>query len=223
MSVPARSYEVEIVGVMKDAKFNDPWQDRWPVAFLPLAQGDGPESYAGSLEVRTAGDPSRLAGAVREVVRGVYKNLPVTSIRTLGDQVDGALRTERLIARLSGVFGILALLLAAIGLHGVLAYAVSRRTHEIGILVALGARPGSVTGMVLREAMPLVGAGVAIGGAAATAAGRIVSAQLYGLDGADPLTVGGAIVFLCVVAVLAAAVPARAASRVDPMTALRRE
>ncbi|HXY40081.1 MAG TPA: ABC transporter permease, partial [Vicinamibacteria bacterium] len=223
MDVPARSYEVEIVGVMRDSKFNQPRQERWPVAFLPLAQADGPTAYAGYLEVRATGEPSALGGSLRRLIREVDAGLPVTTVRPLREQVDEALGTERMVASLSGAFSLLALLLACIGLQGVLAYAVGRRTSEIGIRMALGARQGGILWMVLREAWLLVGGGIAIGAVAAIAATRLVKSQLYEVGATDPATVGAAIVALFAVATMAALVPARKASRVDPVVALRRE
>jgi predicted permease len=223
MDTPAKAFEVEIVGVVKNFKFNDPRQDYWPVAFLPLAQAEGPESYASYLEIRTTTDPGSMAGAVRRVIQEVDKNLPVTSITTLSEQVNESLNKEHLIARLSSFFGILALVLACVGLYGVLAYGVARRTNEIGIRMALGADQMRVLWMVLRESLALVGVGVAVGLLMAIAATRFISTQLYGVKPTDPATITAVTIVLAAVAVLAGYIPARRATKVDPMVALRYE
>jgi predicted permease len=223
LDTPAKAYEIEIVGVVKNFKFNDPWQDYWPVAFLPLAQEEGPASYAAYLEVRTTLDPTSMAGSVRRAMQDVDKNLPVTSLRTLSKQVDAALNQEHLIARLSSFFGILALVLACVGLYGVLACAVARRTNEIGIRMALGADPRQVLWMVLREALALVGVGVALGLPLAFAATRFISSQLYGVKPTDPATIAAVTMGLGAIAVFAGYIPARRATKVDPMAALRYE
>ncbi len=223
MDVPAKAFEIEIVGVVKNFKFNDPRQDYWPVAFLPLAQAEGPASYAAYLEIRTTADSTSTAGSVRRVIQDVDKNLPVTSIHTLSEQVKDRLNKEYLIARLSSLFGILALVLACVGLYGVQAYGVARRTNEIGIRMALGAHRRRVLWMVLRESLALVGIGVAIGLPMAFAATRLISSQLYGVNPTDPSTMTAATVLLAAIAVFAGYIPARRATKVDPMVALRYE
>ena len=223
MDIPAKSYEVEIVGVVKNFKFNDSWQDYWPVALLPLAQAEGPESYAAYLEIRTTTEPTSIAGSVRSAIRDVDKNLPVTNLGTLSEQVEGRLNKEHLIARLSSFFGILALVLACVGLYGVLAYGVARRTNEIGIRMALGADRRRVLWMVLRESLALVGVGVALGLAMAFAATRFISSQLYGVKPTDPVTITAVTIGLATIAVFAGYIPARRATKVDPIVALRYE
>jgi len=223
MNVPAKTYEVEIVGVVKDFKFDSPWQEYSPMALLPLAQTEGPASYAANIELRTSADPTSIAGTVRRAVQDVDKNLPVTSIRTLREQVSESLNREDMIARLSSFFGFLALGLACVGLYGLLAYQVTRRTNEIGIRMALGASQKQVLWIVLRESLALLGAGIAGGLLMAFAATRFISSQLYGVKATDPLTITAATVVLAAVAVLAGYIPARRATKVDPMTALRYE
>jgi predicted permease len=223
MNVPAKTYEVEIVGLVKDFKFDNPWQEYSPMALLPLAQTEGPASYAAYLELRTSADPTSIAGTVRRAVQDVDKNLPVTSIRTLREQVSESLNREDMIARLSSFFGFLALGLACVGLYGLLAYQVTRRTNEIGIRMALGASQKQVLWIVLRESLALLGAGIAGGLLMAFAATRFISSQLYGVKATDPLTITAATVVLAAVAVLAGYIPARRATKVDPMTALRYE
>jgi ABC-type antimicrobial peptide transport system permease subunit len=160
---------------------------------------------------------------VRRVIQDVDKNLPVTSIHTLSEQVKDRLNKEYLIARLSSLFGILALVLACVGLYGVQAYGVARRTNEIGIRMALGAHRRRVLWMILRESLALVGIGVAIGLPMAFAATRLISSQLYGVNPTDPSTMTAATVVLAAIAVFAGYIPARRATRVDPMVALRYE
>ena len=221
---PPKAYEVEIVGVVKDFKFNDPRQEFWPVTFMPLVQASMPPArFAAYLEVRTAAEPTGMASAIRQAVQAVDKNLPVTGIRTLSEQIGESLNRERLIARLSTFFGLLALLLACVGLYGVVAYAVARRTSEIGIRMALGARQRDILGMVLREALLLVALGAAAGLLAALGLSRFVASQLYGINPSDPRTLALAAGLLLAVAAVAGYIPARRASRVQPMAALRME
>ena len=149
--------------------------------------------------------------------------MPVFQMQTLEEQLDQTLLTERLIAMLSAGFGALATLLASIGLYGVMAFVVARRTKEIGVRMALGARPGSVVWLVMKEVLLLVGIGLAVGVPAAIALGRFVSTQLYGVKAQDPWVAGIAIVLLAGVAALAGLIPARRASRIDPLIALRYE
>jgi ABC-type antimicrobial peptide transport system permease subunit len=169
------------------------------------------------------GDPSRIVAAVRQAVQAVDKNLPVTHLKTLATQVDESLMQERLIGTLSGFFGLLSLALAAIGLYGLMAYAVSQRTHEIGIRMALGGQRRDVLWLVLKEALRLVLIGMSIGLFAALAASRLIANQLFGLTPSDPKTFALASLLLVAVAAFAGYLPAKRASKVDPMVALRYE
>jgi ABC-type antimicrobial peptide transport system permease subunit len=153
----------------------------------------------------------------------INDKIPVFGITTLNDQLHQNLNQERLIAQLVSFFGALALILACIGLYGVMAHGVARRTNEIGIRMALGARGGNIVWMVLRETLYLVLAGLVLGVPAALMGARLISTQLFGLSSADPLTLVGAAVVLAVVAMLAGYLPARRASRVNPLSALRYE
>jgi macrolide transport system ATP-binding/permease protein len=173
--------------------------------------------------VRTAGDPLGVAPAVKRVLREADGNIMVSKTTTLARRVDDTLILETMLAELSGVFGVLALLLACVGLYGTMSYAMARRTSEIGIRMALGARRGEMLWMVLRETLLLVVMGVAIGLPAAMAATRWLQHYLFELKPTDPATIGGAILILAAIAMFAGYLPARRAARVDPMTALRYE
>jgi ABC-type antimicrobial peptide transport system permease subunit len=173
--------------------------------------------------VRTAGDPARSMEMVRQAVREADFNLPAVKIKTVEMRIRESLYTERLIAILSSAFGILATLLAAIGLYGVIAYSVARRTGEIGVRMALGAVPADVLRLILFGAVRLAAAGIVVGLAAALAGGRLVESQLFGIKAADPVVCAGATVLLGLVALIAAAVPAWRAARIDPVVALKYE
>ena len=214
------SGSVEIVGVLRDAKYNGVRDAAVPTRYTPFAQGF---QGTGTFEVRTAGDPLTTLGAVRDTVRKVDPTLPLTNVRTQLEELEGRFLQEKVFARAYTLFGGLALLVASIGLFGVMSYSVARRTNEIGIRMTLGARTRDVTSLVMRESLVLVAAGVAIGVGAAIAAGRLVASLLFGLTPTDPLAMAGAIVVMLLVSALAAYLPARRASKVDPMVALRCE
>jgi predicted permease len=212
---------VEIVGVVQDAKYTSMRGEPPLTAYAPVSQrGELGETY---FEVRTAGDPPLLIPSVRRAVAEVDRSLALSDVKTQDQQIDEALVQEKLTARLASFFGTLALALAAIGLYGTLTYTVGRRTNEIGVRVALGASRKQILKMVLREAFALVLIGILLGLPLALAAGRLVASQLYGLKTSDPLTLSAAIGLLAAVASLAAYLPARRASNVDPMVALRYE
>jgi ABC-type antimicrobial peptide transport system permease subunit len=164
-----------------------------------------------------------IAPAVRTAVREIDPNLPVFNLRTQQEQIDRLFNQERLFARLCSFFGALALLLAAVGLYGLMSYAVVRRTGEIGLRMALGALPSHVLGMIVRESMGLVVLGVLIGIGAAWGATRWISSMLFGLSANDPLTYVVVATLLVMVAIVACLLPARRASKVEPMKALRTE
>jgi len=173
--------------------------------------------------VRATGDAGALVAAIRHEVRSLDPNLPVFNVKTFADQINESISRERLIALLSGFFSLFALLLAALGLYGVMAYAVTRRTREIGVRMALGARAGDVLRLVLRETLLLVSIGIAIGLPVALAAARLIKGWLFGLTANDPLTITMAILALLAIAALAGFLPARRAARVNPIIALRCE
>src|SRR5262245_39538840 len=210
--------ESEIVGVVKDTKQRSLRERAQPTIYPPdFGQRDT------TFQLRTVADPTRLIAAVRQAAREIDANLPLYNIKTLATQVDESLVQERLIGTLSSFFGLLSLLLAGIGLYGILAYAVSQRTREIGIRIALGARPGAVLRMVLRQGLILTLLGVGIGLAASLGATRLLESQLFGVTPTDPVTFVVAPILLLTVALLAGLVPARRATNVDPLIAIRQE
>jgi ABC-type antimicrobial peptide transport system permease subunit len=216
----------QIIGVVKDSRYGNPRGEPQPIIYTTFLQtGTGRGQMV--LHVRVTGDPGLLVPRIREEVLRVDPTLPVFEVRTLSQEMDAALIQERLIATLSSLFGVLALLLASVGLYGLLAFGVVQRTGEVGIRMALGAGRGDVIWMILREALVLVLLGVAIGVPAAFAVARLagsrISGLLFGLTATDPITIVVATGLLGLVAAVAAYLPARRASRVDPMVALRSE
>jgi predicted permease len=213
------SDKTEIVGVIRDTKY-DSLRDAAPATlYAPIRAG----MRALTVMVRTATDPAGLTETVRSAMQQIDPDVPMTGITTQSAQVEGRFSQERLFAIAYSLFGALALLLACIGLFGLMSYSVSRRTNEIGIRMALGAQRASVVGMVLRESMLLVAIGIVIGLAGAIAGGRFVESVLFGLSTTDTLTMTAAIGSIIVVSLAAGYLPARRAARVDPMVALRYE
>ncbi|MBZ5552858.1 MAG: ABC transporter permease [Acidobacteriia bacterium] len=211
----------EIVGVVKDAKFWNLREGSRPTEFQLL--GQLPENRPFVLHVRTTGNPSTVTASIRQVIQSIDRNLVLYDVRTMTDQVNQTLRHERMFATLSMLFGVMALGMACIGLYGVATYSVARRTSEIGLRMALGARRRDVLWMVLKETLSLVAFGAAIGTPVALACSRFVRSLLFGLTPADPATIAFSILVLVSVATLASFLPAWRASRVDPMVALRHE
>ena len=210
----------EIIGVVGDAKYLDLRENIPPTLYLHGFQHD---AVPGQFAIRTAGDPLRVADAAREQIRLVAPSVPITSIRTLTEQLDASIVRERLLGVLSGFFAAVALVLAAVGLYGVMAYSVSQRTGEIGIRMALGARPLQLCDMVLREALVLIGTGLAAGLCGALLLSRSLAALLFGLTPRDPHTVWAVVILMVLTGLAAAFLPARRAAHVDPTTALRME
>lgn len=214
------SEEIEIIGVARDAKYSSLDEAPMPMAYYPRAQNI---QYLNNFEVSVSSPPETVIPAIRRAIKEVNRNLPIDEVATLSEHLDRSLVQQRLIARLSTFFGLTALLLACIGLYGILSYSVARRTGEIGIRMALGARRQDVVWVVLREALALVLIGIIIGLLAALFATQTASSLLFGLRPTDPLTIAAATLLLVAVATSAGYLPARRAARVDPMMALRDE
>jgi len=221
---------IEIVGVVRDAKYQALGEKTQAMAFMSLLQDPfgkhhdlAPYVYGNDLEIRVAGEPGAAAQQVRRAIASGDRNIPVVSTTTLADLVSDSAHDARLIAQLSSLFGLLAVLLAAIGLYGVMAYDVMRRTGEIGIRMALGAEAGRVLWMVMSESLLVVALGIALGVPAALGLGRLVSSQLFDLSPGDPVTLIIATLLLIVTSALASYIPARRAAKVDPMVSLRYE
>ena len=211
---------LEVVGVVKDAKYMDLNEKQMPAAFYPYSQHPG---FLYTLIARYSGDPASLAQAIGTTIHNIDPNLPVGEFSTLARLVDDSVLNHRLVAQLCTFFGVLASLLASIGIYGLMSYGVTRRTSEFGVRLALGAHRRHVVWIVLRETLVLVLLGIALGLAAAPAIGRIVASFLFGLKFYDPMSIGFAVLSMIAVAMLAGYIPARRAAKVDPMIALRYE
>lgn len=234
LDMPENAATFRIVGVVHDAKFAS-WrlsQPAWPTFYVPLAQIvdyknpmmqrlEESSHFIGGILLRTSVPPGALEPVVRKVFAELDPNLTLISVRTLQEQVEMSFDQQRAVASLAGLFGIVALLLAAVGLYGVTAYGVAQRTNEIGIRMALGANRGKVVGLILRGASLRVLAGLLIGVPLAIGAGRLISAQLYGVASWDPLALSVAAATLALCAFFAAIIPARRAASISPLDALR--
>jgi predicted permease len=211
---------LEIVGEVRDIKVHDLRETSTPMLYVPMWQAaEGGTTF----EVRTAMDPAKAATAVLGAVKSVNSRLPIYSVKTLGDQLDDSLVQEHLVASLSGTFGFMALLLTSIGLYGLMAFAVNRRTSEIGIRMALGAERNRIARMIVGVTMTLVGIGIALGLPAAMLSSRLIANQLFGLSAGDPLTFTAVCLLLALIAITSSYLPARRAASIEPMRALRSE
>jgi predicted permease len=217
---PEENATMEIVGIVRDVKYNSVRDEVPPTMYVPYAQTRGGGVM---LEVRTAGDPVSAMGGIREAVRRIDPNLPIMDMWTQMEQIERRFLQEKLFAQANAFFGGLAVVLAAVGLFGLMSYSVARRTNEIGIRMALGARSQDVLRLVMWESMTLVVVGIVIGLGVALGTSRLVETLLFGLAPTDVFSIATAILVMIVVSTLAGYLPARRASRVDPMVALHQE
>jgi predicted permease len=225
------SGDFEIVGVVEDTKYQEARKPAYPTFFMPFLQMiKDPKlaftvssHYVGDIELRVAGKPESLEAEVRGTLADINPNLTVLDMMSLSEQLSRNFNQERLVARLTELYGLLALVLACVGLYGVTAYSVARRTSEIGIRMALGASRSNVLGLVLRGAAVQLGLGLVVGVPLALAGGRLLSSQLYGVRSDDPMILGTAVAVLAASALLAAFFPARRAASIEPIQALRVE
>lgn len=211
---------LEVVGVVRDIKYESLSESPLYFAYRPLGQRYQP---AMTVHLRVVGDPAAAIGQLRSEVKALDPNLPLTDVKTMAEHMRLPLAPAKLFVSLTGGFAVLTVMLAAIGLYGVMAYLVSTRTHEIGIRMALGAQTSGIHRLILGQGMSLAISGIAIGLMAAFAFTRILSSLLYGVSATDPATFFGVAIGLAIVALLACYVPARRASKVDPLVALRYE
>ena len=221
-SGPNSKLDIEIVGLVQNAKYSEVKRDTPPVFFIPYRQEEKVFGFT-TFYVRTSTDPDAFLANIPKVVSGIDPNLPVEDLRTLPEQVRQNVFLDRMISVLSAAFAMLATLLAAIGLYGVLAYTVSQRTREIGLRMALGADASRVRSMIFRQVALMTAIGGAIGLSAAVGVGRLAQSQLFQLTGYDPAVLGTSAVALTLVALAAGFIPAHRAAQVDPMHALRYE
>ncbi len=209
-----------IVGVVRGTRVEGLTDEPYSQTYVPFAQAG--RSFATVL-LRTRGDPLQLAGTVREAVRRLDPSIPVYDVKTMEQRTREAIVQPRISTVLLVVFATIALLLAAVGIYGLISYTVAQRTSEIGVRMALGAQPADVLRLMVREGMTPVLIGIMVGVCGAWAAARLIRGLLYGVSATDPLTFAVVALFLAAVALLAAYLPARRATRVDPMIALRSE
>jgi predicted permease len=227
--------DYEIVGIVADAKYNNPRDPVRTMYFRPMTQlnttfkersamtGEKGSMFPNSMTIRFAGDAAGLESLVRRTLANINPNLTILDFKSLDYQVAGNFVEERLISRLTVLFGLLALVLASVGLYGITAYSVARRTAEIGLRMALGANRSDVVALVLRGAALQVGIGLAIGIPVALLGGHLMASQLYGVRTYDPLTLAIAVAVLAAFAGVAGFIPARRAASIEPMNALRTE
>ena len=212
-----------IIGVVGDVKHYGLNLPELPAFYNTFKQQDQPWKRWTYLAVRADGNTGSLGGQVKNQIWSVDKQIPVTKLRTMTDVMAASLAAQRFNMTLMGIFAAVALLLAAIGIYGVISYSVTQRTHEIGVRMALGAESGDVLSTVLRQGLQLAGMGVGLGIGAALALTRVMSSLLFGVSATDPVIFAGISIILTGVALGATFIPARRATKVDPMIALRYE
>jgi ABC-type antimicrobial peptide transport system permease subunit len=213
--------DIEIVGVVRDSLYSDLQNERFPVFYMPYRQND--RLGALNIYVRTGMDSDQFSALIRREVAALDSNIPISNMKSMRAQIADNIFGERIISMFSGTFAGLATILAAIGLYGVLANAVARRTREIGIRMALGAGSAQVRKLVMQEVGLMLAIGAAIGLAGAIGLGRFLESMLYGVKAKDPFVIAGSTLLLAIIALVAGYLPARRATRVDPMIALRYE
>jgi predicted permease len=219
---PDHPGEMEVIGIVKDAKYTALNEGTLMGAYFPCTQAVG---FYGNMAVRYAPGANRreIVSRTRAAIAEINPNILVNSVTTLEEQVDGSIAAQSLIARLSSFFGIVAVFLACIGIYGLLSYSVARRTSELGIRVALGARSGSLLWMILRESLILLAIGLTVGASVAVGSTRILKSLLYELNPLDPMAMAVALAVVAVMTLAAAWLPAHRATRIEPMQALRTE
>jgi predicted permease len=213
---------IEVVGVCGDTRYWSLKEDPSGVFYQPYLQTPNLD-FGATYEIRTSLSPGAIVPSLRKAVQAIDPDLPLQDIRTQQEQIDASMQQERIIAALTASFGMLALVLACVGVYGVMAYSVAQRTSEIGIRMALGALPRQVLTMVLREGAWISAAGIACGIGASIFAARLVQSLLYGLKANDLVVFAGAALLLLLVGLAASWIPARRAAAVEPMQALRQE
>jgi predicted permease len=212
--------DTEIVGVARDTRYASVREETPRFWYMPYEQVDWKAADL-TLHIRTAADPNTIIPALRDAIQTIDNNIAVDRVITVESLVEDHLSTERLVATLSSFFGLLAALLASVGLYGVMAYTTARRRREIGVRLALGAEPARVRRLVLRGAMAQAAAGIAVGLPTALGATRLIESQLFGVEPTDPWTIVVATALLTIVALIAGYLPAHRASRVNPAIVLR--
>ena len=217
---PANKNDREVVGIVKDVKFGGLQEDPETLDYIPYTQR---KDYLSDFEVRYTGDLNSVSAAVQRTIHDVSHTLPITRVTTLDEQVGRSITNQRLVAQLSAFFGLLAVFLCCIGIYGLMSYVVARRTNEIGIRMALGAERSNVRWLVMREVLVLVAIGVAAGVPVVLAGNKLVSNMLFGVKGTDPMSLVLAVAAMLLVAMTAGYMPARRASRIEPVVALRYE
>jgi predicted permease len=217
---PDSPFDEQVIGVVKDVKFGNLQEQPTDIDYLPYPQRQG---YLADFEVRYQGDFGAIADSVQRTIRSIDPMMPIAHLTTLDEQVSRSVTNERLVAQLSGFFGLLAVFLSCIGIYGVLSYMVTRRTSEIGIRMALGASRSNMRWLVMRESLVLVCIGIAAGVPVTLAGGRLIANMLFDVQAVDPLSLAAVTALLLGVTLFAAYLPARRACRVEPMKALRCE
>ena len=212
-----------IVGIVGDLIHVSPAEKPQPFAYVAVTQLTGEDQYAYWLQVRSDGDPAKLTGEIRAALGEIDPNLPILKTQTIEEQFDDLIDRQAFVSKLAGIFAMLALTLACIGLYGVMTYNVVRRTSELGVRMALGASKAVLVRTVLKESLALLAIGILLGIPASLAASQAIQAGLFGVSPADPMTLIAAVCVISACMLAGAYMPARRAAKIDPMVALRYE